>query len=443
MKDSVSAVFVSKSKVYFVKRQNYLPAFPGYHASPGGKVDLSDSSEVIPGPIWPRSVPPKILHALIREVREELDYDIMAGIQKGEVLSVMDFGIAESPSFNPHRFRNYYLKITLSHEIEFNIDTNEALYGVWKTPIEFLNEFHAGKILAVPPTITMLKVLAENLTHDKPLPMAIPKGLEASVPMFESIYGVRQFMPLSNTFPPANRTNAFIIGDVDHKKILVDPSPKDEAELAVFLKSVDCVGFDSIFLTHHHPDHFQFSREIALRYKVGIELSQYTYEKIGEEYFEGISITIRKEGDIITKSLGVDVQVFEVPGHDEGQLALAPKNLSWFLVGDLVQTVGTVVIGAPEGNMKKYFNSLERVIELNPQNIIPSHGIILGGTHKLAETLKHRRAREEQIVELIIQKKSEEEILHIIYKEIPPKLMPYAKKTLEAHLLKLKDEKRI
>lgn len=443
MKDSVSAVFVSKSRVYFVKRQSYLSAFPGYHASPGGKVDLADSTEIIPGTIWPVSVPPKILHALIREVKEELDYDIMAGIYNGEVLAIDDLGIAESPTFNPHRFKNYYLKITLPNEIDFNIDSNEALYGVWKTPQEFLTKFYAGKILAVPPTITMLKVLAENLAHATPIPMSLPQDLEASVPMFESIYGVRQFMPLSNTFPPANRTNAFIIGDDGYKKILVDPSPKDEAELARFLKSVDFVGFDSIFLTHHHPDHFQFSREIALQYKIGIELSAYTMEKIGKDYFEGIAVNIRKEGDVVTKSLGIDVVVFEVPGHDEGQLALAPKDLSWFLVGDLIQTIGTVVIGAPEGNMKKYFQSLERVIELNPQNIIPSHGIILGGIHKLTETLKHRRLREEQIVELINQKKSEEEILQIIYTGISASLVPYAKKTLDAHLVKLKEENRI
>lgn len=441
MKNSVSAVFVSKSKIFFIKRQNYLPAFPGYHASPGGKVDETDSSELLSGKIWPNSVPVQILHALIREIKEELGYDLVSGIQNTEVERIDDIGIAESPSFNPHRFKNYYIKITLNNEINFKVDTNEALFGVWKKPQEFLNEFYEGKILAVPPTITMLKILADNLAHAEPIAMSLPHNLEDSVPMFESIHGVRQFMPLSNTFPPANRTNAFIIGDDNQNKILVDPSPKDEVELEKFLLSVDRIGFDSIFLTHHHPDHYQFSKEIALRYKVGIELSAYTYEAIGRDYFKGIDIIIRKEGDIITKSLGEDIVVFEVPGHDEGQLALAPKNLSWFLVGDLIQTIGTVVIGAPAGgNMKKYFASLERVIALDPQNIIPSHGIILGGTHKLFETLKHRKAREHQIIELLKHHKSEEEILQAIYKDLSPKLIPYAKMTIEAHIEKIREE---
>jgi len=51
---------------------------------------------------------------------------------------------------------------------------------------------------------------------------------------------------------------------------------------------------------------------------------------------------------------------------DEGQLALMPDNRAWCIVSDLIQGVGTVVIAAPEGNMKKYFESLERVIALDP-----------------------------------------------------------------------------
>lgn len=443
MKDSVSAVFVSKTRVYFIKRQNYLPAFPGYHATPGGKIDPSDGHSNLDPKIWPTTIAPNILQALIREVQEELDYDLLEGIRKGEVSSIDYIGVAITPEFNPYRFNNYYLKITLAEEINFNVDANEALFGEWKTPLEFLEDYSSGKMLAVPPTIRMLEVFAKNLLHEKPIDFMPPFDNETDVPMFESIAGVRQIMPLSNTFPPANRTNAFIIGDDGRKKILVDPSPKNENELGKFLNTIDKVGFDSIFLTHHHPDHYQYSREIALKYGVAIELSEYTLKNIGTEYFKDIVVVIRKEGDIVTTSLGQDIYVYEIPGHDEGQLGLAPKNLAWFLVGDLIQTIGTVVIGAPEGDMKKYFSSLERVISLKPANIIPSHGIILGGTHKLSETLKHRKIREEQIIDLVKHNKTEEEILHIIYQNINIKLLPYAKKTLDAHLLKLKDEQRI
>jgi len=445
MKESVSAVFVTDHSVFFIKRQNYLPVFPGYYATPGGKVDKTDSNEELPGEVWPKSVRPQILHALVREVQEELNYDLMAAIESGEVLRIDDIGIAITPEFNPYRFKNYYFKITLTHEKDFDLDPNEAEFGEWNTPMGLHEKYKSGHVLAVPPAITLLKTFSNNPHHDKPIDMSLPHDPETEVPMIESIYGVRQFLPLSNTFPPANRTNSFIIGD--ERKLLIDPSPKDEAELKKFLKSVAKIGFDSIFLTHHHPDHYEYAAQIARDFKTGIELSADTFARIkkqsGDNYFEGIAITIRKEGDVVTTSLGSPVKVYEVPGHDEGQLALAPESMNWFLAGDLIQTVGTVVIQAPEGDMKKYFATLERIISLKPKNIIPSHGIIIGGTHKLEETLKHRRLREEQVFHFAIQKKTIEEMLAAIYPGLEENLLPYAQRQIEAHLKKLKEENRL
>jgi ribonuclease/clavin/mitogillin len=443
MRESVSAVFVTDTKVFFIKRQNYLSVFPGYYATPGGKVDRTDSEAPLTGPIWPTDVKPQILHALIREVSEELNYHLLDAIESGEVLSIDNIGIAITPEFNPYRFKNYYFKITLSTEKKFDLDANEAEFGEWNTPVDLHNLYKEGYMLAVPPAITLLKTFVANPMHSTPIDMSLPYDPETEVPMIESIHGVRQFLPLSNTFPPANRTNSFIIGDGGDlaKKILIDPSPKDEVELKKFLNSVNKIGFDSIFLTHHHPDHYQFAAEIAREFKVGIELSSDTLTRIqknsGESYFENIVLTIRKEGDIITKSLGQDVRVYEVPGHDEGQLALAPENLNWFLVGDLIQTIGTVVIQAPEGDMKKYFHSLERVIALNPKNLIPSHGIIIGGTNKLVETLKHRV---KSIIKLLAEHKNEDQILEIIYEGLELSLIPFAKKTIQAHIKKINSQ---
>ncbi len=446
MRESVSAVFVSPRSVYFIKRQNYLPVFPGYYATPGGKVDKSDSSEVLTGDIWPAGISPQILHALIREIKEELDFDLIEAIEKNIVLSIDDIGLAITPEFNPYRFKNYYFKISLSSEFNFVVDNNEAEFGEWNTPQALLQKFLEGSILAVPPAITLLKTFSQNLFHNTPINMTLPYDPEIEVPMIESINGVRQFLPLSNTFPPANRTNSFIIGDgedVNSPKLLIDPSPKDELELEKFLKSVDKIGFDKIFLTHHHPDHYQYANVIAKKYKVGIELSRDTYERIGASYFEGIDLIFRAEGDVVTKSIGQNIRVYEVPGHDEGQLALAPENLNWFLAGDLIQTVGTVVIQAPEGDMGKYFRTLERIIKLNPKNLIPSHGIIVGGIHKLEETLKHRQLREDQIFNLSVAGKNISEMISTIYAGLDVKLIPYAKRTIEAHIKKLKEEKKL
>ncbi len=446
MRESVSAVFVTSTKIFFIKRQNYLSVFPGYYATPGGKIDKTDSEEELLNSLWPKEIKPQILHALIREVQEELNYNLIEGVDSGEVLAIDLIGIAITPEFNPYRFKNYYLKITLKSEKLFEIDLNEAEFGLWRTPEDLHELYKRGEMLAVPPAINLLKALVTSLNHSTLIDMSLPYLPDLEVPMIESLCGVRQFLPLSNTFPPANRTNSFIIGDglPDAPKYLIDPSPKNEEELQKFMRSILKIGFDRILLTHHHLDHYQFSAEIARLCSVGIELSSDTLNRIkkqsGENYFEGITLTIRKEGDILTKSLGHNVRVYEVPGHDEGQLAIAPDNMMWFLAGDLIQTIGTVVIQAPEGDMKKYFESLERVIKLNPQNIIPSHGIIIGGINKIHETLNHRKLREASIRDLLNNHKSEQEILDSIYMGLAPELIPFAQRTIQAHIKKIKEE---
>jgi glyoxylase-like metal-dependent hydrolase (beta-lactamase superfamily II)/8-oxo-dGTP pyrophosphatase MutT (NUDIX family) len=442
MKESVSAVFVTNSKVYFIKRQNYLSVFPGYYSTPGGKVDKTDSNEPLKSSLFPKNINPQILHALIREVKEELNFDLEKEIDNKLVLSIDDIGVAITPEFNPYRFKNYYFKITISSEVEFDFDHNEVEFGEWNTPHALLKKYEMGHILAVPPAITLLRTFKDNLSHVAQINMSLPYNPEIEIPMIESLCGVRQFLPLSNTFPPANRTNSFIIGDENEHKILIDPSPKDESELLKFYKSIEKFGFNSIFLTHHHPDHYEFSNVIAKKYNVPIEMSEYTYRRIGEKYFAGIKIVLRKEGDIVTKSLGRDIYVYSVPGHDEGQLALAPKSMEWFLVGDLIQTIGTVAILAPEGNMQKYFDTLQRVLELNPKNIIPSHGIIVGGTNKIFETLNHRKMREEQIKDLLKKNCTIDEMIKFIYPDLQSGLISYAKRTIEAHLEKIQLEEK-
>jgi glyoxylase-like metal-dependent hydrolase (beta-lactamase superfamily II)/8-oxo-dGTP pyrophosphatase MutT (NUDIX family) len=439
MKESVSAVFVTNDLVYFIKRQNYLSVFPGYFAVPGGKIDEADSVGCGGVAVPDNKISKHILKALFREVKEELNFDLENAINNNFVLSIDHIGTAITPEFNPYRFKNYYIKITLNEVVDFDVDHSEINFGEWNTAQYFLKKYENGKMLAVPPAILLLRALEKDINLKLPLDLSLPYDPQIEVPMIESLYGIRQFLPLSNTFPPANRTNSFIIGDDGAIKILIDPSPKNENELEKFLRSVDKIGFDKIMLTHHHPDHYEFSNLIAKKYNVPMMMSQDTYKRIGANYFRGIDVEFLKEGDFVTKSLGRDIYIYQVPGHDEGQLALAPKSMDWFLVGDLIQTIGTVAILPPEGCMKSYFESLQRVINLNPQNIIPSHGIILGGINKVSETLIHRQSREEQIIKLMGQNIEIEDMINIIYPDLESRLTKYARKTIEAHIIKIKN----
>ncbi|EQC43958.1 NUDIX domain-containing protein [Bacteriovorax sp. Seq25_V] len=431
MKESVSAIFIHKDKVFLIKRQNYLKAFPGYYSFPGGKVDEIDTSGE-----------DRFVNALARELEEELGVDIKSLLASKKIDSISEFGVAVTPDFNPHRFKNYYFKIFLNEEIKFDVDEGEIAEAEWLNAKEAFDLYDSGKMLVVPPMIKILKDLSRDILSTEQIDPNLKYDGQTQVPMIIPVSGLNQYLPLSNTFPPANRTNSFFIGD--GLKVLIDPSPKNEEEYKKFLQTLVDNGHvpELIFLTHHHPDHHEYAIEMCEHFGVGLGLSEDSYErlskKLGKDYFRNIKIRFYKEGEILTQSKGHDVQVLSTPGHDEGQLSLLRADNAWMIVSDLIQSVGTVVIGGEEGDMKKYFTSLKRVIDINPLSIFPSHGIGLGGIDKIAATLKHRLEREESISKYLDEGKSEDEMLSLIYPDLPERLHLYARVTIEAHISKIK-----
>jgi endoribonuclease LACTB2 len=265
--------------------------------------------------------------------------------------------------------------------------------------------------------------------------------------MIETVKGVYQFMPLSNTLPPATRTNCFYIGDKGGVGVIVDPSPRDEIEKNKLISSLEKFQIDKIFITHHHGDHNEFCVSLAKHYLVPLVMSRYTHDimlrKNGLDFFENSPIEIVKEGDILTRSLGSNILIMEVPGHDRGQLALYPESLSWFIAGDLFQGMGTVVVGGEEGSMQEYLNTLRKVIALVPKRVYPSHGICLGGTHILEKTLEHRLIRIEEVYDYYQNGLSIDEMYEKIYYDIPLNLKKYAMVNIQSNLEYLKETKRI
>ncbi len=441
--EAVSVVLVQGDRVFAVQRQNNLRAFPGYWAFPGGKVDAGDEALVL-SHAHTRGHDPRLLGAAFREVKEEIALDLAAELAAGNVESIVGLGLALTPSFNPQRFATTFFKVTLKHEpAGVHVDQSEAQRGGWYPCRDLLDSYRAGDLLAVPPTVAVLEALGADISVTSIPRLAFQYDETREVPVIQSQWGLRQIMPLSHTLPPAERTNSFLIGDEGARKLLLDPSPRDEAELEKFLRVVDRWGMDAIMLSHHHGDHHEYAPKIARDRKLPLLMSADTRMRLLKQdahYFDGCVVEELKHGDVVTRWLGHEVLVHAVPGHDEGQMALHPRNLAWFIAGDLFQGVGTVVIGGDEGDMAKYMRTLEGVIALKPKVIYPSHGIGLGGTLVLEKTLEHRRLREQQVKELTASGKGPEDILALLYSDVPKALWPYALANIHSHLKKIRLE---
>lgn len=435
IRKAVSLVFVHGKEIFIIVRQNYLRSFPGYTAFPGGKVDTGD---IVSG-----DLDQTLMNAVYREAQEELGVDLKRMLENGEIKAIDRIAKATSPSFNPVRFEVYFYRIHLSKKDIFEVDENEVAKADWMDASSIMQEYNFGKRLVITP----IRKLIDALGSDPHFKQFIDFDLmdRGDIPVTENIKNLMQFMPLSNTVPPAERTNAFLIGD--QVKILIDPSPRDMDEYRKLLDAVRDYQIDKIFITHHHGDHHQFAPDMARALGVPIYISEDSHQRClktkGENYFEGIDIHHAKEGDEIGIWRMKKLFIYAVPGHDEGQLAIAPEGLEWCIVGDLFQGIGTVVVGGEEGNMTKYMQSLKKIIDLAPRCVIPSHGIALGGTYILEKTLKHREFREQQVLELVEQGKDIEEILKIIYFDLSRRLMPYAKANIESHIQKLREEGKV
>jgi ribonuclease/clavin/mitogillin len=440
--DAVTAVLLHGDELYLVRRHPALPAFAGYHAFPGGKVDRTDLDAPLAGALYEGHAP-RLLRALARELQEELAFDLWGAAERGHVAELANLGEITTPAFAPMRFRTWFYKIVLRERPEFVPDPGEATEGGWLTVSEWRRRFLAGKLLAAPPTSLTIDALSRDLTLRALPPFPGNFDPERDVPWVEPLAGLRILLVRSNTLPPAEHTNVFWLGGNGAPRVLVDPSPADRDELERLCRTLDAFGVDLVFLTHHHPDHREFADEVARRYGVPIALSADTRERIARRapgFFDGLEVRILGEGDELTRWQGENVRLLAVPGHDEGQLAPYAESRAWCIVGDLIQGIGTVVIAPPEGDMRKYFASLRRVIELDPGTIIPSHGMALGGTHYLKQALHHREEREEQIRSRHDAGLSEDQILDEIYRGIDPRLLPLARLNIRSHLAKLREE---
>ena len=243
IREAVSGIFTFGKEVFITHRQNYLRAFPGYHAFPGGKVDKEDSLEgnqdeqkLFSEDVLLKKFPLRFMRALNREMKEELGIDILKLIKNNLVNDIHEIGIGITPAFNPYRYDTHFYIIDLAEKVSFDVAKDEAQDAYWSTPSKILENYKKAQVMAVPPIIVILEALSSDIKRRDYVELSLNYDPDLEIPMIESVYGIKQFIPLSNTIPPANRTNSFLIGDKG-EAFLIDPSPKNKGEKEKFLNS--------------------------------------------------------------------------------------------------------------------------------------------------------------------------------------------------------------
>ena len=236
-----------------------------------------------------------------------------------------------------------------------------------------------------------------------------------------------------STRAPGGRTAAYVVGTDD--ALLVDPAAADER----IGEKTDRIGH--IAVTHHHPDHVGHVAEYAR------ETDATVWCRYGRRDAFATAAGIEPDrtfqaGTTIHVGDGA-VTVHDTPGHAVEHVAFGLDNDA--LVGDLAVDEGSVVVGAPEGDMRAYLTSLRRLRVMAPGRLLPAHGPVIDDPRSTCERLiRHRLDRERRVFSAVEDgNRTVVAILDFAYEKNLDGVRDLAGKTVRAHLDKLHYEGRI
>ena len=207
----------------------------------------------------------------------------------------------------------------------------------------------------------------------------------------------------------------------------------------------------AIIVSHLHQDHFggETVLQSYLREKFGwqilISAHQLTAESLRGKVEIERFITDNEIFELQDEhGKAFELKALHAPGHARGHLCFYDDDFGFLLSGDNVVGTGSVLIAPPEGNMRDYLDSLQRMKNLpNLRFLCGSHGsAIFDAKEKIESYIAHRLDRERKILDAIKNgAKTPREIVEKVYQDVSPELWQLAEKSVEAHLEKIEGEK--
>jgi glyoxylase-like metal-dependent hydrolase (beta-lactamase superfamily II) len=237
---------------------------------------------------------------------------------------------------------------------------------------------------------------------------------------------------------------------------VIDAASEDKSEQAALHRLVDSFVENSgeclaIITTHQHQDHTSGETilQTHLRERFNLEIPLAAHRRTAEALARKTNFqTFIEDGETFDLAdedgKPFSLKTLHTPGHAAGLLAFYDAEFGFLLSGDNVVGYGSVVIAPPEGDMKTYLQSLERMRDLpNLRFLCGSHGAaVFDAKSKIESYIAHRLEREKQIVKAIESgARTARGIVERVYTDVSPALYELAEKSVEAHLEKLRQEK--
>ena len=234
-------------------------------------------------------------------------------------------------------------------------------------------------------------------------------------------------------------TNTYLVGNED--VTVIDPGPAMEEHIDVILAASD--NIKQILVTHTHPDHSPGTR--LLQQKLDVPAFGMLTESSKNQDMTFSPERILKDGEVLDME-EYSLEVVHTPGHASNHLCFILREEKFIFTGDHVMSGSTVVIGPPDGSMKQYIDSLNKLKNYDMEKMAPGHGDILESPYQVADwIINHRLKREEKVFSALkdATRGTPESLVEKVYADVDSSLFPIAKASLLAHLIKLEEDQVI
>ena len=273
--------------------------------------------------------------------------------------------------------------------------------------------------------------------------MVRPRELSSSLSLFSA---------LTPTLLPATHTNSYAIGG--REMVLVEPATPYEDEQRAWIewaRALVTQGRELVAIvpTHHHPDHVGGLDVLAKELGAPVWAHDATVERLAPALRSLVTRRLADGDEIVLDGPRAESwSVMHTPGHAPGHVCLYEPRSKTAIVGDMVASVGTILIAPGDGDMQVYLAQLDRLAELDATLALPAHGDPIDEpTALFRKYIAHRLAREAKVLEAVKSAGAAgadaAALVPDAYADTPAYLWPLAKLSLEMHLEKLEREGRI
>ncbi len=239
-------------------------------------------------------------------------------------------------------------------------------------------------------------------------------------------------------------TCTYVIGT--GRVAVVDPGPEATGHIAALVEALRGETITAILVTHTHKDHSPGARLLKLATGASIhgcppytltagDTSDMAFRLDAAHDLDYAPDIVMHDGDTI-EGQGFTLACVETPGHTTNHRTFALPREQALFSGDHVMAWSTSVVAPPDGSMRAYMRSLDKLRLRDDIIYWPGHGGPVRDPQRYVAALaRHRCNREAAILACVSTGIARiDAIVADVYPDLDPALRPAAAFSVLAHL---------